>query len=104
MAMRKNGWSISHACADKAQPVAGLPGRGGGDRLRGAWGSCSLPGHRAAVIRSSRVVRAAMTARRFPPLWSDEKLDGWLPALETAADSVLVFALVTLVIVAPGFL
>jgi len=45
-----------------------------------------------------------MTARRFPPLWSDEELDGWLPALETAADSALLVALVTLIILAPGFL
>jgi len=45
-----------------------------------------------------------MTARRFPALRSVEELDGWLPALETAADSVLLVALVTLIILAPGFL
>jgi hypothetical protein len=51
-----------------------------------------------------------MTARRFAPPWSVEELDGWLPALQNTADtrewigSVLLFALVTLIIFAFGFL
>jgi len=77
------------------------------NRLRDVWRGRSLPSDGTVVVRSPRVVRAAMTARQFPSPWYAQEMDGW--SLQNTADtrewigSVSLFALVTLILLAFAF-
>ena len=55
------------------------------------------------VLAKHQPVRGVVVMKKIAVVLVEE-LDGWLPALETAPDSVLLVALVTLIILAPRLL